>query len=110
MNTLKPKAPFQALIMSEESRLGREQIQTAFALQQITDAGVRVWYYLNDQERKLDTAMDKIMGSLAGFSAEMERERPASAPMTRCSAKRRRCTSPATKSLATTMSPSMEPR
>jgi DNA invertase Pin-like site-specific DNA recombinase len=35
---------------------------------------VRVWYYLNDQERKLDTAMDKIMGSLAGFAAEMERE------------------------------------
>ena len=61
--------------MSEESRLGREQIQTAYALQQITDAGVHVWFYLNDHERKLDTAMDKIMGSLAGFAAEMEREK-----------------------------------
>jgi DNA invertase Pin-like site-specific DNA recombinase len=49
MNTLKPKAPFQVLIMSEESRLGREQIQTAYALQQITDAGVRVFFYLSDQ-------------------------------------------------------------
>ena len=47
MNALKPKSPFQVLIMSEESRLGREQIQTAYALQQITDAGVRVFYYLD---------------------------------------------------------------
>src|SRR5262245_19738033 len=75
MNALKPKPSFQVLIMSEESRLGREQIQTAYALQQITDAGVHVWFYLNDHERKLDTAMDKIMGSLAGFAAEMEREK-----------------------------------
>lgn len=75
MNALKPKPPFQALIMSEESRLGREQIQTAFALLQITDAGVQVWFYLSDQQRKLDTAMDKMMGSLAGFAAEMEREK-----------------------------------
>jgi site-specific DNA recombinase len=75
MNALKPRSSFQVLIMSEESRLGCEQIQTAYALQQITDAGARVWFYLSDQERKLDTAMDKIMGSLAGFAAEMEREK-----------------------------------
>ena len=29
MNALKPRAPFQVLIMSEESRLGREAIETA---------------------------------------------------------------------------------
>lgn len=75
MNALKPRPLFQVLIMSEESRLGREQIQTAYALQQITDAGVQVWFYLSDHERKLDTAMDKIMGALANFGAELERER-----------------------------------
>src|SRR5262249_12541000 len=32
MNTLKPRAPFQVLIMSEESRLGREQIEAAYAM------------------------------------------------------------------------------
>jgi site-specific DNA recombinase len=32
MNTLKPKPPFQVLIMSEESQFGREQIETAYAL------------------------------------------------------------------------------
>jgi DNA invertase Pin-like site-specific DNA recombinase len=75
MNALKPRPPFQVLIMSEESRLGREQIETAYALKQIMDAGVRVFFYLEDRERSLDTAMDKVMLSLAGFAAEMEREK-----------------------------------
>ena len=61
--------------MSEESRLGREQIKTAYALQQLTDSGVQIWFYLNDQQRKLNTAMDKIMGSLTGFASEIEREK-----------------------------------
>ena len=75
MNAVKPTPPFRVLIMSEESRLGREQIQTAYALQQLTDAGVRVFFYLDDQERTLNTAMDKVMLSLTGFAAEMEREK-----------------------------------
>src|SRR5262249_61905980 len=59
----------------EESRLGREQIETAYALKQITDAGVRVFFYLEDRERTLDNAMDKVMLSLANFASEMEREK-----------------------------------
>jgi hypothetical protein len=38
MNVLKQKPPFQVLIMSEESRLGREAIETAYALKQIISA------------------------------------------------------------------------
>src|SRR5436189_6326585 len=75
MNTLKPRPPFQALIMSEESRLGREQIETAYALKQLVTAGVRVFFYLEDRERTLDSPTDKVMLSLAGFADEMERER-----------------------------------
>jgi DNA invertase Pin-like site-specific DNA recombinase len=75
MNALKPRPPFQVLIMSEESRLGREQIETAYALKQITDAGVRVFFYLEDRERTLDSAMDKVMLSLTNFAAKMEREK-----------------------------------
>ena len=61
--------------MSEESRLGRESIQTGYALKQIMDAGVRVFYYLEDQERTLNSPMDKIMLSLTSFASEMEREK-----------------------------------
>ena len=75
MNALKPKPVFDVLIMSEESRLGREQIETAYALKQITDAGVRIFFYLEDRERTLDNAMDKVMLSLTNFAAEMERGR-----------------------------------
>ena len=75
MNALKPRPAFHFLIMSEESRLGREQIETAYALKQIMDAGVRVLFYLEDRERTLDSALDKMMLSLTGFASEMERER-----------------------------------
>jgi site-specific DNA recombinase len=61
--------------MSEESRLGREAIETAYALKQIVTAGVRVFFYLEDRERTLDGATDKIMLSLATFADELERER-----------------------------------
>jgi DNA invertase Pin-like site-specific DNA recombinase len=36
---------------------------------------VQVWFYLTDQERKLNTAMDKMMASLTNFGSELERER-----------------------------------
>jgi DNA invertase Pin-like site-specific DNA recombinase len=45
--------PFQVLIMSEESRLGRESIETAYALKQLIQAGVRVFFYLEGRERTL---------------------------------------------------------
>ena len=75
MNALKPHPPFQFLIMSEESRLGREAIQVSYAFKQIIDSGVRLFFYMTDQERKLDNAMDKVMLSLSNFAAEMEREK-----------------------------------
>jgi site-specific DNA recombinase len=75
MNALKPHAPFQALVMSEESRLGREAIETAYALKQLVQAGVRVFFYLEDRERTLDSPTDKIMMSLTAFADELEREK-----------------------------------
>ena len=75
MNALTPRPPFEVLIMMEESRLGREQIETAYVLKCITDAGVGVFFYANDQERRLDSALDKVMLSLTNFAAGMEREK-----------------------------------
>src|SRR5258705_11251724 len=75
MNALKPRPAFHFLVMSEESRLGREQIETAYALKQLMTAGVRVFFYLEDRERTLDNAPDKVMLSLANFASELEREK-----------------------------------
>jgi site-specific DNA recombinase len=75
MNALKPAPRFQVLIMSEESRLGREAIETAYALKQLVTAGVRVFFFLEDRERTLDSPTDKIMMSLTAFADELEREK-----------------------------------
>jgi site-specific DNA recombinase len=75
MNALKPRPRFQVLIMSEEARLGREAIETAYALKQLMRAGVHVWFYLDDRERTLDSPMEKAMLALQSMSDEMEREK-----------------------------------
>lgn len=43
MNAATPRPHFDVLVMSEESRLGREAIETAYALKQLISAGVRVF-------------------------------------------------------------------
>ena len=75
LNSLKPRPPFQILVMSEQSRLGREQIETGYVLKQIIDAGVRVFFYADDREAVLDDPVQKMMLSLANFAAEMERDK-----------------------------------
>ena len=80
--------------MSEESRLGHEAIETAYALKQIVQAGCRVFFYLEDRERTLDSPTDKIMLSLTAFADEFEREKPDSARTTRCTGRRKPVTSP----------------
>lgn len=75
MASLKPRPPFQVLVMSEESRLGREAIETAYALKQLITAGVRVFFYLEGRERTLDSPTDKILLSLTAFADELEREK-----------------------------------
>ena len=75
MNALKPRPPFQVLIMSEESRLGREMVDTMGALKQLVTVGVRVFYYMTDSERTLDSPIEKAMMALETFGAELEREK-----------------------------------
>ena len=75
MNALQPKPPFQVLIMSEGARLGRESIETPYALKQLVTAGVRVFCYLDDRERKLETPTEKLMMSVAAYTDEIERDR-----------------------------------
>lgn len=74
MNALKC-GEFDALVMSQESRLGREAIETAYALKQIVSAGVRVFFFLEGNERTLETPTDKLLMSVAAFADELERDR-----------------------------------
>ena len=75
LNALKPRAPFTILIVSELSRLGREQLETGYAVKQLAQAGVRIYSYLEDREILLDTPTDKFLMSAVNFAAEIEREK-----------------------------------
>ena len=90
MAALKPRPPFQVLIMSEESRLGREAIETAYALKQLIQAGVRVCFYLEDRERTFDSPTDKLLMSVTAFADELERQKAGCACTTRCGGRRGR--------------------
>jgi site-specific DNA recombinase len=75
MNALRPRAPFGALIVSEVSRLGREQLETGYAVKQLSQAGVKIISYLDQREILLDTPTDKFLMSAVNFVDEMKRER-----------------------------------
>jgi DNA invertase Pin-like site-specific DNA recombinase len=72
---LKPRPPFDVLIMSESSRLGREAWETGFALKQILVAGVRVFFYLENRECTFEHPLDKLQFSIVQAFDEMERSR-----------------------------------
>ena len=75
MNMLKPRALFDVLIVSELSRLEREQLETGYACKQLAQAGARIFGYLESREVMLDGATDKFMLSAMNFAAEVEREK-----------------------------------
>ena len=58
MNALTPRAPFDVLIVSELSRLGREQLETGYALKQLSQAGVKVFSYLEDRDTDFIESFD----------------------------------------------------
>ena len=66
-----------AVVMSEISRLGRDIIRNAVAIDEIRSEGVRIFYYLSDEEEKADTPEQKLMVTLKSFAAEVERTRTA---------------------------------
>ena len=66
---------FDVIVMAELSRLGREQSQTSSVLASISGKGVRILFYLTDEELRFESAVDKFMVSAVSFAAELEREK-----------------------------------
>ena len=70
--------PFDMLIMSEASRLGRDMTRNAAYVVSIIEAGVRIWYYLTDEEERallFDLLAARVAMALA-ISAWRSREHP----------------------------------
>ena len=66
---------FQVLVMSEPSRFGRDMLRNAYHVGEIIDSGVRIFYYLNDEEEKAETPEQKIMLTLKSYASEVERQK-----------------------------------
>jgi len=75
LNALENGCPFNAVVMGDDDRLGREQFETGYLLKQITDAGCRIFFYLDAREAVLDSATAKFMQAVRNFGSELEREK-----------------------------------
>jgi DNA invertase Pin-like site-specific DNA recombinase len=102
LGSKKQRPPFQVLIMSEESRLGREMTQTMGALGEIVRSGVRVFYYMDDKEATLNSPIEKAMMMMDPSAQNWNARRRASALPMRCCRRPALATSPAVRSLAMT--------
>jgi DNA invertase Pin-like site-specific DNA recombinase len=71
------RPPFDVLIVSEDSRLGRESIETAMKMKTIIESGVRLFAYLDDREITLSSAMDTLLLHIRSFQSQAEREQAA---------------------------------
>ena len=71
---LKPRPPFQVLVVSEQKSLGREMFETNRYIKEMAEAGVEIFEYMHGKSLTPKNAMDKIVGALQGFSDEKARE------------------------------------
>jgi DNA invertase Pin-like site-specific DNA recombinase len=73
---LKPRPPFDVLLIGDRDRLGREQIETSYVLKQLVMAGVRVFEVgkAGGPEITLTSPTDKVLSAVTAFAGELERE------------------------------------
>ena len=96
--------------MSEESRLGREPIETAYALKQLIQAGVRVCLLPRGSGATFDSPTDKLLMSVTAVRRRTGTREGAAADLRRHGrARPGRDTSPAAACSATTTSRSASP-
>ena len=69
------RTPFSILVVSDLDRIGREQIETAYVMKQLDQAGVRTFSYLEQKEIALDSPIATFMMQVSAFAAEIEREK-----------------------------------
>src|SRR5215813_5670403 len=70
-----PRAPFEVLIVSELSRIGRDTVRTPAAVMRIEEAGVEIRSYLSDAPISLADEMSEIHTIFNSLAASFERRR-----------------------------------
>jgi DNA invertase Pin-like site-specific DNA recombinase len=65
--------PFDAVVMAEASRLGRDRLRTELVARDLHEAGIKLLYYLTGEEERLDTPEGRFILAARSFAAELER-------------------------------------
>jgi DNA invertase Pin-like site-specific DNA recombinase len=68
---------FSTLIVVEQSRLGRDQIDTMVLIRDIEEAGVEIWSTRDGRRITLSDDTSKLLASLEGWRDESERKKTA---------------------------------
>ncbi len=69
--------PFSKLIVVEQSRLGRDQIDTMVLIRDIEEAGIEIWSTRDGRRITLSDDTSKLLASLEGWRDESERKKTA---------------------------------
>jgi DNA invertase Pin-like site-specific DNA recombinase len=72
---VKGKHALNALVVSEQSRLGRDTIRTLALIQVLADADVRIWSYLEDRPITLDDELGEIEQFMKSWAGASERRK-----------------------------------
>lgn len=74
---LSPKPPFQVLIVSEVSRLGRDTVMNLMIIKRLRDAGITIVSYMDGREVSLDDEQGELNAFLQSMLASGERRKAA---------------------------------
>ncbi len=69
------RLPFDVLIVSERSRLGRDTFRSLALIQALEDAGLQVWAYLDDSRVTLDSDTDEVNEFMRAWAGSQERRK-----------------------------------
>jgi site-specific DNA recombinase len=75
LTAVKETHRLDALIVSEQRRLGRDTIRTLALIQTLNDSGVRIWSYLEDKELSLDDELGEIEAFMKSWAGASERRK-----------------------------------
>src|SRR5215472_7683937 len=75
LTALDPRPPFDVVIVSELSRIGRDTVRTPAAIMQIEEAGVRLFSYLSDAPISLADESSEIHTIFNSLASSFERRR-----------------------------------
>ena len=69
---------FDAVVVRDETRLGGDMLRTGLLMQDLVEAGVRMFHYIDGEEVRFDDPTSRLIATIRNYGAELEREKTAS--------------------------------